>query len=703
MNRETKFAAVLVVMALGVALSLGGCGSKSEGNSANITFRSDPPAEIFIGGEAKGTTPVVVALAAGSHEVTFKAEGFNDLTHAFDVVAGKALTVRAPLMVAGDDEAAVTRVASLLDIEREPYEQPKVHRGRNDASVMPYWPQKNVRKEGLKTYRIDVTEEYEGDGFLVWKRGREVVARQPFLPEGFATVGLVPEEVIEAAKKGQTWTFGVEYENKRKKAALVKFKIVDGRKYAARAAKLERRKFFQRQPPLVQESLRNGIFQVSKLHSEGLVHMLGVAHRNPASTMPFKDIVTNARRLGLQDTPLFIEASRYVTGRGGRGKGGGGTGANPSTALPNQGGGGGGGGAPLGPVFTGGTGLGQGGAVQGTLPDPSGFGAKRLGPGDSGVEVEPTPQDELREPGPVTGEAGGAGAGQGVTPGRRVAELNEQLKQEGRRLDEALNAEKLIADANARLEGAEADLRAAQEAVAASDDAVQSAADALEAAQAALAAGTGDESGVTDAENAIEAAQAARAAAAEAEAAAAKSVEEAQLNHTQAHEQASRILEVTGSSDEVQGRIDGIKEELVPPAPVEKRRGQGPGSGDGSGGGDGLGGGPVVGGDGPRQPGSGGGDGKGTRTAPALPTPNEPGAGVASINEAWTSAQNALKEAQSAAEAANEALLAATTDAERDAAQQEVERAENAVVEAERALREAEEARDKAAQGDGQK
>jgi hypothetical protein len=573
----------LAVMALGLVIGLAGCGSET---TANITFRSDPPAEIWIGGEAKGRTPSVVALAAGSHEVTFKAPGFEDETFPLTVEAGEPLTVRAALHVAGTGEEAVSLVARVLDIERTAYEEPKVHRGAGDRAVMPYWPKKDVRKEGLSSWRIDVTEEYEGDGYLEFRKGRDVLHRSKFEPEGFATVGVIPETVREAARRGSKITWGIYFESKRKRPITASFRIVDGRKFQRRMAKLERRKFFQRQPDLIKEELRNAVYQSSKLYSEGLVHILNVASHNPAATMPFRAIVTNARRLGLTDTPLFLEASQYVRGSGQARSGRAGGGLGTAAGLP-----GGAGGLP--PVFAGGSGVGQTGAIGGQ-PSAGGIDVSKgaMGPGDA-VEVTPTPESEAREPGPITEEEGTSSEDAG-DPGTRLGDpdalrraaqeerdgIISELEAEARKADQAARK---AADAEERLSHADEVLREANEAQA------QAAAEHDQAVQDHASGAATDDQLKASKDALDEATRRSEAAARE---------------HAAAAEQASGVLEQTGPSDAARAEADRLRQEvedlknqpLPGGEPTQPRSGEDhqPGSGSGPGSGPVLNPGPVI-------------------------------------------------------------------------------------------------------------
>jgi len=86
-----------LALVIGMALVLGACGSKGDddvaGATANVTFTSSPNADIWIDGKAGGTTPLTLALSAGSHKIAMKRNGFVEVSQALAVEAGKDITV----------------------------------------------------------------------------------------------------------------------------------------------------------------------------------------------------------------------------------------------------------------------------------------------------------------------------------------------------------------------------------------------------------------------------------------------------------------------------------------------------------------------------------------------------------------------------------------------------------------------------------
>ena len=63
------------------------------GGAASISVTSDPPnANVTIGGESKGTTPLEINVAAGSHEVTLELDGYAAQTRTVQLTGGTTKT-----------------------------------------------------------------------------------------------------------------------------------------------------------------------------------------------------------------------------------------------------------------------------------------------------------------------------------------------------------------------------------------------------------------------------------------------------------------------------------------------------------------------------------------------------------------------------------------------------------------------------------
>jgi hypothetical protein len=67
--------------------------------SASVMFDSRPdPAEVYINGEFRGTTPVKLVLAEGTHTVEYRLVGYQPWSRDLVVVAGEDTRVAATLL-----------------------------------------------------------------------------------------------------------------------------------------------------------------------------------------------------------------------------------------------------------------------------------------------------------------------------------------------------------------------------------------------------------------------------------------------------------------------------------------------------------------------------------------------------------------------------------------------------------------------------
>ena len=491
MKRRATYATLAWAVVL--ALTLSACGSDSTptgdpARTANITFKTDPSASVWIDGTNKGTTPIVIAVDAGSHDVVLKADGFEEVKDTIAVQAGKDLTVDAGLMLAGTDVADYKRLLATLGIEHEAYgEAPKAHRGANDNAVMLYWPQSTMRKAALATYRIEVTPDYENDGYIEFRDGKTVLHREKFEANDLITERALPAKVMESLKPGGDYSWGIYFESKRKKPVVATFDLVGKskeREFSKKIAKVQGRKTYQASPPLMRAMANIDLLRDNRFYSEALTQSLSVLNTWPQTEMPFKSIAFCLERLKLRETTLYELVGESLRGSGSAGRGGMGLGLNSGAK-------------------------GAGGSGQPTLPpalvaprvrDSSGG----MAPG--GMGVTPTPDAQRRQPGPIESgseDEGASPSGESVSPpgahDPRSDVLAQEIKQAQRRADEAAAAEQALrgaedtartaaeaADAAGRaVSGAEQDVAARQQAL---DDLVSGAApqDQIDAAQAAL-------------------------------------------------------------------------------------------------------------------------------------------------------------------------------------------------------------------------
>ena len=69
----------------------------------------------------------------------------------------------------------------------------------------------DVRRNGLSTYRIEVDASYDYDGYIVFRDGKNILFREKFEPETTVTERSIPAEVMEYAKAGKKFQWGLEF------------------------------------------------------------------------------------------------------------------------------------------------------------------------------------------------------------------------------------------------------------------------------------------------------------------------------------------------------------------------------------------------------------------------------------------------------------------------------------------------------------
>jgi hypothetical protein len=309
------------VVGLVAGLALAACGDVQQA-SGTLEVASVPTAQVAIDGTPHGTTPATIKLDAGRHEIVLSRDHFEPQTQAVEITGGDTSTVETVLMGTDPGDPEVIRaLAEAFEIDYQPFEGVERHRGSRDKDqpVVLLWPQKDVRLDGLVTFGVEVSIDYMGDGYLVFKKGRKELSRQPFTPEKVMTVAVLPTEVREAVKTGNTITWGLYFDDNRK-SVTTKFKVVKNTKVEKAIAKLERRKYFKRQPPLTQALMRAQVLHNHRLYTESLLAHLGVVQEFPTSVQPYEGIVTALRRMDGDASELWTLASQHVSGKGGHGR-----------------------------------------------------------------------------------------------------------------------------------------------------------------------------------------------------------------------------------------------------------------------------------------------------------------------------------------------------------------------------------------------
>jgi len=323
--RSGKRSARIAVTGFGIALAA--CSGSSDGVASpqgTVNLTCLPAAEAWVDGKAAGTTPLAVTLCEGHHDVVLRQAGFAERKESLDLAAGAVCAVDATLDALDPTNVdTVRQIASAFGVTVDPFQAPELHRGAEaDRGVALMYPRNDVRREGLTTYRADVTPAYDGTGWLEFHKGKTVLYRERFVPEKLVTTSNVPAAVSKSVKVGDRVTWGVYFQDERK-PITAEFEVVAKPAAAKKIAEIEGDRRLARQPKVLRLALEAEALQNYRLYSEALMKLLESRELDKDSTTPYTGIVSCLRRLDLDDTALFTEAASRVIGRASNLRGGG--------------------------------------------------------------------------------------------------------------------------------------------------------------------------------------------------------------------------------------------------------------------------------------------------------------------------------------------------------------------------------------------
>lgn len=350
MERPTKrFAAVLVAGVAGLAPTLAGCGqsepSKTTNQGANASSSTEPSAS----------------------------------------------TASLPEAIDYNNPKELAAALSALGVETPAVEPMTPERGVVDGLAFPTWPSGDVRKAGLRTFRVDVSPSFDGKAFLKFFQGKKELYSAPFEPAKTTTIETIPAVVVESLKSGDKVTWGVYFEKKSAKPITLDFTVVDKAAATKKVGELDANKGLTALGRMITkaQALKNYSFL-----SEALMTYVEVVKTDDSITSVYADMVDCLRRLKLKNTPLFQDAQMRMT-------------TNPSPSRKGFGGGlnGGvaGGGPGAGDLPTGNQGK-MAGVGPTAVAKTSGANKGGLKQGGSGlppiptVPGTPTPTDPAAEP-----------------------------------------------------------------------------------------------------------------------------------------------------------------------------------------------------------------------------------------------------------------------------------------------------------------
>ena len=336
-SKRSLLGTALMVASLAGATALAACGSntaQTKSADGTVTLTSLPTSQVFVDGAVKGTTPLTLTLPSGDHKVVLKADGFVDASHTVAVKPGVRTIEYSLTAIDSEDPRVIGLLAKDLGFEIPPAEEIQVHRGAAKESIaVILWPQGDVRKTGLGTFRLDVSDSSNNNGVLRFKHGKTILYERPFNPDQLVTWEPIPAEVIAGVSKGDKITWGLYFDGpKSPKDITATFEIVDKPQVDSAMAKIDTNKAYQRQDALSRELLKGETLQNYRLYTEAMAKYVEILMADPNTWLPFRGMVASLRRMGAEESSLYAELAQFVQGKGQNGGRGASTGLGE---IPN--------------------------------------------------------------------------------------------------------------------------------------------------------------------------------------------------------------------------------------------------------------------------------------------------------------------------------------------------------------------------------
>jgi murein DD-endopeptidase MepM/ murein hydrolase activator NlpD len=213
------------------------------------------------------------------------------------------------------------------------------------------YPVGEVRKVGLKKFRIDVTTDFDAKGTLRFSKGSKTLYETAFDPASLTKesfVAQLPSAVLETLAAGDSVKWGLDFDDKKVKDLSATFKVIDKSQATKEIAKKIDANKALASTPTIRDLARAEILMNYSLYSEVVELLSEVAASDKTLQAPYLPLANALRRLKLKDSPLFQESlaragagtsSRRGGLPGGPIAGGVGSGDNPTVGLPQPHGG----------------------------------------------------------------------------------------------------------------------------------------------------------------------------------------------------------------------------------------------------------------------------------------------------------------------------------------------------------------------------
>ena len=206
------------------ALLAVGAGLWWTNRPARLDLTSLPDgAEVLVGGENYGRTPLSLPLKPGSYHVVVRRDGFVDTNRTVDISAGAKDRFEFAMMPTDlNDPVARLQIAQALKLDTLAYKfESSRSRSADGAPLTFVYPRGNVRLEDLDRYGYEVDAEAgipDDGGKFEFRRGDEALDSKPFFDGNKYVSGRkvapFPDEVRKKLRVGDVVTWGLRFKAK---------------------------------------------------------------------------------------------------------------------------------------------------------------------------------------------------------------------------------------------------------------------------------------------------------------------------------------------------------------------------------------------------------------------------------------------------------------------------------------------------------
>jgi hypothetical protein len=277
---------------------------------ATIVVTCWPSARLEIDGVDQGEPAAAFAakVAPGHHSLKLEQAGFQPRTESVDVGPGEETRVdRVIVAEAGEYEVALAQIGKELDVAMTTIKPAAASRGEDENAVTVLWPRGEVRAEDLATWRVDVSEKFEGEGDIEFRAGGTVLAKVPFDPKNMTTEGPMPDAVRAAVAPGAHVSWGYV---PRHGDAVMTDVVVTGKDMTKPLEKIAERT--KEQPRAVAAHLRAQLLLNAGLYLAAYNEAKALTDAHPKDRRAWLIMQHALDRMQIQDCKVWREACNGV-------------------------------------------------------------------------------------------------------------------------------------------------------------------------------------------------------------------------------------------------------------------------------------------------------------------------------------------------------------------------------------------------------